>query len=75
MKLVNKISQHRRDCVIELKCEGCNSVVIDKYAYDDRNYWDNVIPARKCKDCGKSTKDMGLDIEQVPTKYSSDEVI
>ena len=75
MKLIKKISQHRRDCEVELECEWCQKKVVDNGAYDDRNYWDNVIPARKCKFCGKSTNDMGLEIQHIVTKYGVHEII
>ena len=75
MKVLKKYNQFRRDCWCDLECESCGTKETYKDAYDDLNFWDNVIPNRKCDKCGKSTKDLGLEPEKILTKYSSDEVI
>ena len=46
-----------------------------KELYDDRNFWDNVVPAFKCEKCGKSSNDLGIKPEPIPTMYSEYEVI
>jgi len=69
MKVIKKYNQSRRDCWADLECESCKHKETDKGAYDDRNYWDNVIPDRKCSECGKSTIDLGLKGESTQTKY------
>lgn len=60
MRVLRKYDQFRRDCSIDVECEGCKTTGTDVNAYDDRNFWDNIVPNFKCKKCGKSTKDMGL---------------
>lgn len=75
MKVTNKYNQHRRDCSCDLECEGCGYKETNKHAYDDRNFWDNVIPNRKCGECGKSSKDLGVKIESVQTRYGDYEVV
>jgi len=71
MKLIQITSQHRRDVGYDSKCENCGNEEKDISGYDDRNYWDNVLPNRKCKKCGKSTSDINPRIKQsIATKYS-----
>lgn len=75
MKLLKITYQHRRDFSGVYKCEGCGTQKEYKACYDDRNFHDNVIPNRKCEKCGKSAKDLGVEIERVPTKYADYETI
>ena len=75
MKVTNKYNQYRRDCSCDLECESCGYKETDEYAYDDRNFWDNVIPNRKCESCGKSTNDLGLEPAPVQTRYADYEVV
>ena len=75
MKVLSKYNQHRRDCWADYECEACGAKQTDEYAYDDRNYWDNVVPNLKCESCGKSTKDLGLEPEKVGTRYAAGEVV
>lgn len=64
----------RRDCWADLECENCGNKTTDKGAYDDRNYWDNVITSQECEKCGKSTNDINPDIRQkIATKYPEGE--
>ena len=63
----------RRDCWCDLECEGCGNKETIKSAYDDRNYWDNVVPSFKCEKCKKSTNDLGLKPEVMPTRYPEGE--
>lgn len=70
MKVTKRYNQHRRDLSIDMECESCGATDTDTGAYDDRNFWDNVVPGFPCPKCGKSTKDLGLDAEIMPTKYS-----
>lgn len=53
MKVIKRYNQHRRDLIIDMVCEGCEAKDTYDGAYDDRNFWDNVVPAFKCKKCGK----------------------
>ena len=75
MKVLRKYNQHRRDCTCDLECEGCGAKETDDSAYDDRNFWDNVVPSFKCKKCGKSSNDLGIKPEYIGTRYSAHEVI
>lgn len=75
MIVLKKYNQHRRDCSIDLECENCGHKETDKRAYDDRNFWDNVIPNCDCEKCGKSTKSLGLSPAHTSTKYSAFEVV
>lgn len=75
MKVVLIYNQLRRDCWVDLKCENCGNEETRKSAYDDRNYWDNVIPNVKCGKCNKSTKELGLIPEVIQTKYEDFEVV
>lgn len=77
MKLVEILSQHRRDFKGKYECQGCGHIKIDNglYSYDDDNYHDNVIPAMKCNECGKSTNDLGLPNDRVATKYQPWEIV
>jgi hypothetical protein len=70
MKVIRIYNQHRRDCTCDLECENCGGKTTNYGAYDDRNYWDNVIPNQQCEDCGKSTNDINPRIKQnIATKY------
>ena len=75
MKVIKKYHQSRRDCWIDLKCENCGHETTFEGAYDDRNYWDNVIPNRKCPQCNKSTLDLGLKPKFIQTKYQPWQVV
>lgn len=68
MKLIEKKNQNRRDFNGIYRCENCGEIE-EVDGYDDRNFHDNVMPARECKSCGKSTNDLGVEKEHVPTKY------
>lgn len=69
MIVTKRYNQYRRDLDIDMKCEGCG--VTDTYtsAYDDSNFWVNVVPDFKCKECGKSSKDFGTEITDIGTRY------
>jgi len=69
MKVIKRYNQHRRDLSIDMKCENCGSKQTDVGAYDDRNFWDNVVPSFKCESCGKSSNDLGTITEHIDTKY------
>jgi transposase-like protein len=69
MKVTKRYNQSRRDLSIDTECESCGATNTHHSAYDDRNFWDNVVPSFKCPKCGKSTKDLGLEPEIMPTKY------
>ena len=69
MKIERITSQHRRDFVADMICEGCGARMKLTSGYDDRYFHDEVIPNMKCESCGKSRRDMGIIAEPTPTKY------
>jgi hypothetical protein len=75
MKVTRKYNQHRRDCWCDMKCEGCGHGQTYKSAYDDRNFWDNVVPSFKCEGCGKSSNDLGAAPVHVSTRYAADQIV
>ena len=75
MKVIKRHNQSRRDLTIDVECEGCGHKETIGSAYDDRNYWDNVVPNFKCEKCGKSSKDLGAEIQPIQTKYAAHEVV
>lgn len=75
MKLVRVCNQIRRDCWIDIECEGCEHQEHHVNAYDDRNFWDNVLPNMKCKSCGKSTIDLRRSVQRTETRYPDDAVV
>ena len=75
MKVIRKFDQFRRDCKCEMECESCGNKQIYESAYDDRNFWDNVVPGFDCDKCKKSPNDLGLKPEFVNTRYDSSEVV
>ena len=75
MKVTRIYNQNRRDCTADLECEGCGAKRTASNAYDDANYWDNVVPNFKCEKCGKSTNDMGATPTKIKTRYAANEVV
>ncbi len=69
MKVTRRYDQHRRDLSIDMECENCEAKNTYTSAYDDDNFWVNVVPNFKCKECGKSTNDLGLKPKDTHTKY------
>lgn len=62
--------------------EECRNKETYIHAYDDRNFWDNVVPEWKCKKCGKTTNDLieegkikDGETERIQTKYADYEVV
>jgi hypothetical protein len=55
MRIKSIRDQIRNDIFGTLECEHCGAE--EKFVgYDDDNYHDNVIPARKCKVCGRASQ-------------------
>lgn len=54
MKIKKMLAQHNYDYTAEMECEHCGHTAIDKYGYNDANYHARVIPAMRCKECGKN---------------------
>ena len=71
MKIKKIISQHRRDFHAIYECEHCDYTV-EAYGYDDDNFHRNVIPAMKCKKCGKIADE---NYRPLTTKYAPYEVV
>lgn len=69
MKVIKRYNQFRRDLSIDMECEGCGEKQTYNSAYDDRNFWDNVVPSFECRKCGKSSNDLGTEKEHISTKY------
>ena len=65
MKIKRITSQHRRDFQAVYECEHCGHEC-KQYGYDDRNFHENVVPAMKCGNCGKTSGD---DYRPLATKY------
>lgn len=74
MKIKEMLSQHRRDFRAIYECESCGYTEKSS-GYDDRNFHDNVIPNFKCKQCGKSRNDLGIEHEHTATKHADWEVV
>ena len=74
MKVIKRYNQHRRDLTIDMECEACGATDSGS-AYDDTNFWVNVVPNINCPKCGKSSKDFGIEPEDTHTKYEAREVV
>lgn len=75
MKIIKINNQNRRDFWADYECESCRTIEKNLSGYDDRNFHDNVIPTMKCKTCGKSRNDLGIEGEFTATKYGANEII
>ena len=69
MKVTRRYDQHRRDLSIDMVCESCEATDTYTRAYDDYNFWVNVVPNFKCPNCDKSSKDFGLEPIDTHTMY------
>jgi transcription elongation factor Elf1 len=68
MRIKKIESQNRRDFYAVYECEGCGHTEKSS-GYDDRNFHDNVIPNLVCAKCNKSRNDLGIEGEEIQTKY------
>lgn len=68
MKIKRILSQHRRDFHAIYECEHCGHTEKDT-GYDDGHFHLNVIPAKKCGVCGKTSPD---DYRPLTAKYAAD---
>lgn len=75
MKVTRRYNQYRRDLHIDLICENCDAKDTYTGAYDDTNFWVNVVPDFKCEKCGVSSNDLGLKPEDTHTRYDASEVV
>lgn len=74
MKIQKITSQNRRDFWAIYECEGCAATQKGS-GYDDDNFHRNVIPAMKCAACGKSARDLGVDVRPLTPKYPAGAVV
>ena len=65
MKIKEITYQNRRDFTANYECEHCGKIV-KAGGYDDANFHENVIPAMRCPDCGKTAPDT---YRALSTKY------
>lgn len=72
MKIKQINRQNRRDFYADYECEHCGNIEKDSYGYDDANFHQNVIPAMKCKQCGKTA---GEGYRPLTTKYPEWQVV
>jgi len=63
MKIIKMVNQPRRDFRAIYECEDCGYKV-ERIGYDDRNFYDNVIPNIECRKCGKSSNTLGIKVER-----------
>lgn len=63
MYFLNAFNFFRNDCSMTIRCEHCHNEEVDKYAYNDANYRENVIPEKYCSKCGKNAKG---ELKEVP---------
>jgi predicted nucleic-acid-binding Zn-ribbon protein len=52
-----------------MECESCQATETYTDAYDDTNFWLNVVPKFPCPKCGKSSEDLDEVPEDIHTKY------
>lgn len=71
MKIQKITSQNRRDFNAVYECEHCGATEAGS-GYDDDNFHRNVIPAMKCKTCGKTASE---NYRPMGTKYAAHEVV
>lgn len=71
MRITKTYNWMRRDFCATMQCESCGHTQENTSCYDDRNYYDNIIPDIKCDKCGKSTIEIGASPQLVATKYPS----
>jgi transcription elongation factor Elf1 len=75
MRIKKITQQHRRDFWAIYECPFCGAVTGEEAGYDDKNFHENVIPAMKCKICGKSEKDGDANYRPLTTKYAEYEQV
>lgn len=68
MKIKKILNQHRRDFQAVYVCEGCDTERKGS-GYDDSYFHQTVIPDMKCENCGKASKEIGVDYRPLTTKY------
>ncbi len=71
MKILEIISQHRRDFVAIYQCEHCDATERST-GYDDTHFHQNVIPDMECKTCGKTAPET---YRPLAPKYNDGQVV
>lgn len=71
MKIKKILDQHRRDFTAIYECEHCGHEAKGG-GYDDANFHNNVIPNKKCTECGLTAGD---DYRPLATKYPEGQVV
>ena len=74
MRIKQILSQSRRDFHAIYVCPFCGCEVED-YGYDDDNFHQNVIPKKKCPNCGKTELDGEKNYRPLQTKYKAYEEV
>lgn len=54
MKVKTVMSQCRNDFTAVMECEHCGETELNRYGYNDLNYYNNVIPSMHCDSCKKN---------------------
>lgn len=71
MKIKKIISQHRRDFTALYVCEHCGHEH-EGSGYDDAYFHQEVIPEKKCPECGKKAPE---DYRALTTKYPTSKIV
>lgn len=72
MKIQKITSQNRRDFYATMECEHCGNIEEKVSGYDDAFFHANLIPAMKCKKCGKAAD---KDYRPLTTKYPDNHIV
>ena len=54
MKIAKMLSEHGNDFSAMMECEHCGHTAKLTSGYHDNHYHARVIPAMRCKECGKN---------------------
>lgn len=70
MRIINIISQNRRDFRAHIECESCGNIEVLTNGYDDAYYHNTVLPEKiKCSKCGETTVSAGKTVDPLAPKY------
>lgn len=77
MKITKTYNWNRRDFYFDSECEHCEYKETNRSGYDDSNFYNNVIPDRKCGRCGESSNSKETDSPKmvIVPKYDSNVVM
>ena len=54
MKILEITWEHRNDFRADMVCEHCGHTAKLTSGYNDAHYYNRVIPAMRCEECGKN---------------------